>query len=53
MKTITGTNALPARSMAMEYMSGTITETEKCKIAHIMKFELDLYVMPLTTFPNK
>ena len=33
-------------------MSGTIAETEKCKIPHIMKLELDLYVMSLTTFPN-
>jgi hypothetical protein len=47
------TNALPATSRAIKYMSGTIAETEKCKIPHIMKFELDLYVMPLTTFPNK
>jgi hypothetical protein len=53
MKTITGTNALPARSRAMEYMSGTIAETEKCKIPHIRKFELDLYVMSFTIFPNK
>jgi hypothetical protein len=32
-------------------MSDTIEETEKCKIPHIMKFELDLYVMSLTVFP--
>jgi hypothetical protein len=49
------TNALTARSRAIKYMSGTIAETEKCKIPHIMKFVLDddLYVMSLTTFPNK
>jgi hypothetical protein len=46
------TNALPARSRAIQYMSGIIAETEKCKIPHIMKLELDLYVMSLTTFPN-
>ena len=40
-----------ASSRAIKYMSGTIAETEKCKILHIMKFELDLYVMFLTTFP--
>ena len=47
------TNALSARCRAITYMSGTITETEKCKLPHhILKFELDLYVMSLT-FPNK
>jgi hypothetical protein len=30
-----------------------MAETEKGKIPHVMKFELDLYVMSLTTFPNK
>jgi hypothetical protein len=47
------TNALPARCRAIQYMSSTIAETEKCKILHIVKFELDLYVMSLATFPNK
>jgi uncharacterized membrane protein len=46
------TNALPARSRNIKYMFGAIAKTEKCKVAHIMKFELDLYVMSLTTFPN-
>jgi len=32
-------------------MSDIIAETEKCKIPHTMKFELDLYVMSLTVFP--
>ena len=41
-----------ASSRAIEYTSGTIAETEKCKIFHIMKFELDLYVISLTTSPN-
>jgi hypothetical protein len=45
------TNALPARSRTIKYMSGK--ETDKCKIPHKMKFELDLYVMSFTTFPNK
>ena len=44
---------MPARSRAITYMSGTIAETEKCKVPNIMEFELDLYVMSLTTFPNK
>ena len=39
-KTNYETNALPARCRAIKYMSGTIAETEKCKILHIMKFEL-------------
>ena len=43
MTKITETNALPARCRAIKYMSGTIAETEKCKILHIMKLELDLY----------
>jgi hypothetical protein len=40
---------------AIKYMSGTIpvSATEKGKIPHIMKFEFVLYVMSLTTFPNK
>jgi hypothetical protein len=42
-----------ASSRAIAYMSGTIAETEICKILHIMKFELDMYVMSLTTSPNK
>ena len=45
-------NALPARSRAIKHMSGTIAETGKCKIPHIMKFELDLYVMSLTTLTS-
>jgi hypothetical protein len=33
------TNALPARGIAIKYMSGTIAETEKGKIPQIMKSE--------------
>ena len=44
------TNGLSARSMAIKYMSCTIAETEKGKIPHIMKFELDLYVISLKAY---
>ena len=45
------TNALSARCRAIKYMSDTIAETKKYKIPHIIKFELDLYVMSLIVCP--